>query len=104
MMSSDTCHAIDTHPKSTSHATNFRRIHAASRTVLWRSILTPKSRVFLIGLTKEAQNVSLAALNLMDISGVDLEVLGWILGFWESRVFSPKFTCSHFLFKCQLSV
>jgi len=45
--------------------------------------------------------VRLAALDLRGDLRVDLEVLSWILGFWDS-VFSPKFTCFSFLLKCHL--
>jgi len=66
-----------------------------------RSFLTPKSRV-LTGLTREVQNVRLAALDLRDLrdgsggSGLDPGILGF-------RV-SPEFMCSHFLLNVTFSV
>jgi len=52
------------------------------------------------------RNVRLAALDLREISGLDLEGSGWILGFRDSRV-SPKFHvfltfCLNVTFLCKL--
>jgi len=62
-----------------------------------RLFLTPKSRVF-GRFSQGGSERETGSIRSEEISGVDLEVPGLDHGIPRFRVFSPEFTCSHFLY------